>query len=133
MRENIRMKFETHKLQVLDICSRFSIRLKNRFQLLEVEEPTNEGEEEERKRDNVGSIHKTAEEVLGYKKKKTQLSQEVRAVIGILGILVAVGGTFIAFIVLSLFSFFFYLFMSSLNEVVVTYPHRVCRTYLTLQ
>ena len=73
--------------------------------------------------------------MLGYEKKKTQLSQEVRAVIGILllGILVAVGGTFIAFIVLSLFSFFFYLFMSSLNEVVVTYPHRVCRTYLTLQ
>ena len=73
-----------HKLQNNDICRRFSIQLKNRFQVLEVEEPMKDEEEEEeeeaeRKSEIMEKAYvKTAEEVLGYKKKKNKpwLSQE---------------------------------------------------------
>lgn len=73
----------TQKLQDNDICRRFSIQLKNRFQLLEVEEPTNEAEEVEWKSEIMEEVYtKTAEEVLGYKKKdKLWLSQEAWALI----------------------------------------------------
>lgn len=49
LRGKIRKKFDTQKLQDNYKCRRFSMQLKNRFQLLEVEEPTDIAEEVERK------------------------------------------------------------------------------------
>jgi len=80
-------KFDTHKLQNNDIHRRFNIQLKNRFQALAVEELMNDGREEEgdqveRKSEILEKAYvKTAEEVLGYKKKKNKpwLSQETWA------------------------------------------------------
>ena len=70
--KSTRKKFDTQRLQNSDICRRFSIQLKNRFQALEVEEPTNEEEEiVERKSEVMEKAYvKTAEEVLGYKRQK---------------------------------------------------------------
>ena len=75
-------KFDTHKLQNHAIPRRFTIQLKNRFQALAVEEEmTDEGEEQEveRKSEIMEKAYvKTAEEVLGYEKKKNKpwFSQE---------------------------------------------------------
>ena len=57
---------------------RFTIQLKNRFQVIAVEEQmTDEGEEQEdqverKSKIMEGAYVKTAEEVLGYKKKKNK-------------------------------------------------------------
>ena len=71
--------FNTQKLQNNDIHRRVNIQLRNRFQALAVEEPiTEEGEEEERdeverKSEIMEKAYvQTAEEVLGYKKKKNK-------------------------------------------------------------
>ena len=77
-------RFDTYKPQNHDIHRRFTIQLKNRFQALAVEEQvTDEGEEQEDQVERKSEIMekayvKTAEEVLGYKKKKNKpwLSQE---------------------------------------------------------
>ena len=77
-------RFDTHKLQNLAIHRRFTIELKNRFQALAVEEQMiDEGEEKEDQVERKSEIMekacvKTAEEVLGYKKKKKKpwFSQE---------------------------------------------------------
>ena len=45
--KSTRRKFDTHKLQNNDICRKFSIQLKNRFQVLEVKEPMTDEEKEE--------------------------------------------------------------------------------------
>ena len=82
--ESTKKRFDTHKLQNHAIHRMFTIQLKNRFQALAVEEQMTDGGEEqegqvERKRKIMEEAYvKTAEEVLGYKKKKNKpwFSQE---------------------------------------------------------
>ena len=72
-------RFDTQKLQNHDIHRRFTIELKNRFQALAVEEQMTDGEEQENRVERKSEIMekayvKTAEEVLGYtRKRKTSL------------------------------------------------------------
>ena len=72
-------RFDTQKLQNHDIHRRFTIQLKNRFQALAVEEQMTDEEEQKTQVERKGEIMekayvKTAEEVLGYtRKRKTSL------------------------------------------------------------
>lgn len=71
-KKNARKKFNIYKLQSNDICKRFSIQLRNRFQVVKVEEPTNKVEVEW-KSDIMEEAYIKRAEVLGYKKKKNKL------------------------------------------------------------
>ena len=75
VRRNIMKKFEVHHTEEGSAL----IQLKNRFQLLEVEEPIHEADKVERKSEVMEEEYtKTADDLLGYKKKKNKpwLSQE---------------------------------------------------------
>ena len=77
-------RFDTQKLQNHDIHRRFTIQLKNRFQAITVEEQMiDEGDEQEDQVERKSEIMekayvKTAEDVLGYKKKKNKPYGSVR-------------------------------------------------------
>ena len=84
MTKSTKKRSDTHKLQNHAIHRRFTIQLKNRFQVLAVEEQmTDEGEEQEDQVERKSKIMeeayvKTAEEVLGYKKRKKTSHGSVR-------------------------------------------------------
>lgn len=82
VKKNARKKFNIYKLKSNDICKRFSIQLRNRFQVVKVEEPTNKVEVEG-KSDIMEEAYIKRAEVLEYKKKKNKpwLSQEAWALI----------------------------------------------------
>ena len=68
-------KFDVEELRDVDICIRFSLQLRNRFQVLEIDEPNNKEEEEnvERITEAMEEVYvKKATEALEYKKKKSK-------------------------------------------------------------